>query len=139
MTTGLVTPKPRRAKGSFTAGEVTRALIASAAIGVILLLAVFVTTGSYFSAEHQTKNAIAKIVPLSPSLGGEAAHRVASIVVETGKKGRCEERRFDNRSGRIVSSNYVDCEARLADERDTTPSENMSAKRMRAILGAFRR
>lgn len=139
MTTGLVTPKPRRAKGSFTAGEVTRALIASVAIGVILLLAVFVTTGSYFSAEHQTKNAIAKIVPLSPSLGGEAAHRVASIVVETGKKGRCEERRFDNRSGRIVSSNYVDCEARLADERDTTPSENMSAERMRAILGAFRR
>ena len=139
MTTGLVTPKPRRAKGSFTAGEVTRALIASAAIGVILLLAVFVTTGSYFSAEQQTKNAIAKTVPLSPSLGGEAAHRVASIVVETGKKGRCEERRFDNRSGRIVSSNYVDCEARLADERDTTPSENMSAERMRAILGAFKR
>jgi hypothetical protein len=114
-------------------------LIASAAIGGILLLAVFVTTGSYFSAENQTKNAITKIVLLSPSLGGEAAHRVASIVVETGKKGRCEERRFDNRSGRIVSSNYVDCEARLADERDTTPSENMSAERMRAILGAFRR
>ena len=65
--------------------------------------------------------------------------RVASIVVESSKKGRCEERRFDNRSGRIVSSNYVDCEARLADERDTTPSENMSAERMRAILGAFRR
>jgi hypothetical protein len=139
MTTGSVTPKPRRAKGSFTGGEVTRAVIASAAIGGILLLAVFVTTGSYFSAENQTKNAITKIVLLSPSLGGEAAHRVASIVVETGKKGRCEERRFDNRSGRIVSSNYVDCEARLADERDTTPSENMSAERMRAILGAFRR
>ena len=139
MTTGSVTPKLRRAKGSFTAGEVTRALIASAAIGGILLLAVFVTTGSYFSAENQTKNAITNIVPLSPSLGGEAAHRVASIVVETDKKGRCEERRFDNRSGRIVSSNYVDCEARLADERDTTPSENMSAERMRAILGAFRR
>ena len=114
-------------------------MIASAAIGGILLLAVFVTTGSYFSAEQQTKNAIAKTVPLSPSLGGEAAHRVASIVVETDKKGRCEERRFDNRSGRIVSSNYVDCVARLADERDTTPSENMSAERMRAILGAFRR
>jgi hypothetical protein len=132
-------PSPAAPRGSFTAGEVTRALIASAAIGGILLLAVFVTTGSYFSAEHQTKNAIAKIVPLSPSLGGEAGHRVASIVVETNKKGRCEERRFDNRSGRIVSSNYVDCEARLADERDTTPSENMSAERMRAILGAFRR
>ena len=38
-----------------------------------------------------------------------AAHRVASIVVETGKKGRCEERRFDNRSGKIVSATLVDC------------------------------
>ena len=87
-----------------------RALVASAALGAILLLAFFVTAGS-----------------------------VASIVVETDKKGRCEERRFDNRTGKIVSSNYVDCDARLADERDTTPSENMSAERMRAILGAFKR
>jgi hypothetical protein len=101
------------------------------------LLAVFVTTGSYFSADRQAKNAA--IAPLSPSSGGEAAHRVASIVVETNRKGRCEERRFDNRTGRIVSSSLVDCEERLADERDSTPSENLSAERMRAILGAFRR
>jgi hypothetical protein len=60
---------------------------------------------------------------LSPSSGGEAAHRVASIVVETNKKGRCEERRFDNRTGRLV-----DCEERLADERDSTPSDNLSAE-----------
>jgi hypothetical protein len=107
-------------------------LVASSAIGAILLLAFFVGTGSYFSAERQAKNAVAKIVP-------KEAHRVASIVVESDKKGGCEERRFDNHSGRIVSSNYVDCEARLADERDSTPSENMRAERMRAILGAFRR
>ena len=119
--------------------EVTRALVASAALGAILLLAFFVTAGSYFSADRQTKSTVAKIAPLSVSNGGEAAHRVASIVVETEKKGRCEERRFDNRTGKIVSSNYVDCDARLADERDTTPSENMSAERMRAILGAFKR
>jgi hypothetical protein len=93
------------------------------------LLAVFVTTGSYFSADRQAKNAA--IAPLSPSSGGEAAHRVASIVVETNRKGRCEERRFDNRTGRIVSSSLVDCEERLADERDSTPSENLSAERMR--------
>ena len=69
----------------------------------------------------------------------KSAHRVASIVVETDKKGRCEERRFDNRSGKIVAATVVDCEARLADERDASPSENLSAERMRAILGAFRR
>jgi hypothetical protein len=139
MTTGAVKQKNRRARGSFSAGEVSRALIASAVLGVILLLAVFVTAGSYLSAERQAKNAATKTMPLSPSIGGEAAHRVASIVVETNKKGLCEERRFDNRTGKMVSANFVDCEARLADERDTTPSENMSAERMRAILGAFRR
>ena len=139
MTSAAVKQKSRRAKGSLSAGEVSRALIASAALGAILLSAFFVTAGSYFSAERQAKNAVTKTMPLSPSSGGEAAHRVASIVVETDKKGRCEERRFDNRTGKMVSANYVDCEARLADERDTTPSENMSAERMRAILGAFRR
>ena len=133
------TQAPAASKGSFSAGEATRALVASSAIGAILLLAFFVGTGCYFSAERQGKNAVAKIVPSSPSQGGKEAHRVASIVVESDKKGGCEERRFDNHSGRIVSSNYVDCEARLADERDSTPSENMRAERMRAILGAFRR
>jgi hypothetical protein len=139
MAPGPVKHKHRRPKGSLSAGEIVRALVASAAIGAILLLAFFVTAGSYYSADRQTKNTVAKIAPLSASNGGEAAHRVASIVVETDKKGRCEERRFDNRTGKIVSSNYVDCDARLADERDTTPSENMSAERMRAILGAFKR
>ncbi len=139
MRPGSVTPRPRSSKGNFSTAEAVRALIASAALAAILLLAVFVTTGSYFSADRQAKNAASKIAPLSPSSGGEAAHRVASIVVETNKKGRCEERRFDNRTGRIVSSNLVDCEERLADERDSTPSENLSAERMRSILGAFRR
>ena len=86
------------------------------------------TTGSYFSADLQAKNVASKIAPLSPANGGAAAHRVASIVVETDKKGRCEERRFDNRSGKIVSATLVDCEARLANERDTTPSENLERR-----------
>jgi hypothetical protein len=98
-----------------------------------------VTAGSYLSPDRQTKSSVSKITPLPQSPGGEAAHREASIVVETNKKGRCEERRFDNHTGKIVASNYVDCEARLADERDMTPSENLSAERMRAILGAFKR
>lgn len=97
------------------------------------------TTGPYFAADRQAQNAVPKIAPLSPSNGGESAHRVATIVVETDKKGRCEERRFDNRSGKIIAATVVDCEARLADERDASPSENLSAERMRAILGAFRR
>src|SRR5437016_9638008 len=139
MGTGSLKQKPRRANGRFSAGEAVRALIASTALAGILLLAAFVTSSTYFSAERQARNAVSKITPLFQSLGGEAGNRVASIVVETDSKGRCEERRFDNRTGRIVSSNYVDCDARLTPERDTAPSENLSAERMRAIFGAFRR
>jgi hypothetical protein len=135
---GSMKVKPRRAKTSHSMVEGLRAVIATATLAGILLLAIFVTSGSYF-ADQQTKNALTKIAPLSQSAGGEAAHRVASIVVETDRKGRCEERSFDNRTGKVVSSNYVDCDARLASERDTTPSENLSAERMRAILGAFKR
>jgi hypothetical protein len=129
----------RRTKNRISAGEALRAVIVSTALAGILFLAFFVTAGSYFSAERQARNAVSKVTPLSQSAGGEAAHRVASIVVETDRKGRCEERSFDNRTGRIVSSNFVDCEARLASERDMTPSENLSAERMRAILGAFKK
>ena len=120
-------------------GEGLRALIALAVLAGILLLAIFVTSASYFSGDQQTHSAKSKIAPLSQSNGGEAAHRVASIVVETNSKGRCEERRFDNRTGKVVSSNYVDCDARLAAERETAPLENNSAERMRAIHGAFKR
>ena len=129
----------RRSKNRVSAGEALRAVIVSTALAGMLVLAFFVTAGSYFSAERQAKKAVSKVAPLSQSAGGEAAHRVASIVVETDRKGRCEERSFDNRTGRIVSSNFVDCDARLASERDTTPSENLSAERMRSILGAFRK
>ncbi|MFY9601127.1 MAG: hypothetical protein WB540_17545 [Pseudolabrys sp.] len=139
MRTGSMKRKQHPAKASVSRGDILRALVASAALGSLLLLAFFVTSGTYFSAERQASTALSKVAPLPKSAGGEAAHRVASIVVETDSKGRCEERRFDNRTGKIVASNFVDCDARLAPERDTTPSEATSAERMRAILGAFKR
>ncbi|MGA8624125.1 MAG: hypothetical protein WB686_05215, partial [Pseudolabrys sp.] len=126
-----VTAKPRRGKGNFSTAEAVRARHPVARI--------LRDYRPVFRPDRQAQNAVPKIAPLSPSNGGESAHRVASIVVETDKKGRCEERRFDNRSGKIVAATVVDCEARLADERDASPSENLSAERMRAILGAFRR
>jgi len=137
MNAGSIRGK-RRGKTSHSLAEGLRALIATAGLAVILLLGIFVTSSSYF-AEQQAKNSLSKITPLTPSAGGEAAHRAGSIVVESDRKGRCEERSFDNRTGKIVSSNFVDCEARLAAERDTAPSENLSAERMRSILGAFKR
>ena len=139
MRTGSVKRKQRPAEGSVSQRDVFRALVVSAALVGLLLLAIFVTSGTYFSAERQVNNGLSKIPPLPKSVGGEATHRVASIVIETDSKGRCEERRFDNRTGKIVSSNFVDCDARLESERDTTPSEATSAERMRAIGGAFKR
>src|SRR6476469_9955672 len=120
ISSGSMTGKPRRDKGRFSTVEAVRALIASAALASILLLALFVTTGSYFSADLQAKNAASKIAPLSPANGGPAAHRVASIVVETDKQGRREERRFDNRSGKVVSATLVDCEAARGKVRRST-------------------
>ena len=128
--------KPGRARRTLSASEGRRAIIVSVVIVVMLMLGAFVTVGSYMSAEHQTP--ISKVT-LSPSSGDEAAHRVASVVIETDKKGRCEERRFDNRTGRMVSATYVDCNARLEAERDTTSSDRINSERIRAILGAFRK
>jgi hypothetical protein len=39
----------------------------------------------------------------------------------------------------MVSANYVNCDARLEPERDSTPSENINRERIRAILGAFKK
>ena len=87
MSSGSAIGKRRRARGSRSMAEVLRALVVTAALAGILLLAIFVTSSTYF-ADHQIKGALSKIAPLSQSIGGEAAHRVASIVVETDRKGR---------------------------------------------------
>lgn len=130
--------KHGRAKGKLAAGEGTRAIIVTTVLVCVMLTGFFVTARSYLSTDH-SESAKSKIAPLTASAQGEAAHRTASIVMETGNKGRCEERQFDNRTGKIVSSNTVDCDARLAPERDAIPSENLSGERMRAIYGAFRK
>ena len=139
MTTDLIKDKQRRSKAKASATESRRALIVAVGLAIVFILAIFASASSYFSPERQANSVVSKITPLPQSPGGEAAHREAAIVLETDRKGRCEERRFDNRNGKIVSSIYVDCDARLSDERDMTPSENMSAQRLRSILGAFKK
>ena len=141
MRTGSVKPNNAAAKGSVSTAKPPRHWSLSAALAGILLLAFFVTSGSYFPPiVRPAKCRVEDRASVASRAGGEAAHRVASIVVETDKKGRCEERRFDNRTGKIVASNFVDCDARLAagTRRDAVGS-NLSAERMRAILGAFKR
>ena len=125
---------------ALSAGEGWRAIIVVAALTGLFLLAAFVTAGSFFSlTDPQVMNSVSKVTPLPRTEGGEAASRVGSVVMETDKRGRCEERRFDNRTGKMVSANYVNCDARLEPERDTTSSENINRERIRAILGAFKK
>jgi len=132
--------KAKQLRGrALSMGEGRRAVIVMAALTGLFFLAAFVTAGSYFSAEREALNSVSKVTPLPRTEGGEAASRVASIVLETEKKGRCEERRFDNRTGKMVSANYVNCDARLQPERNTAPSENINRERIRAILGAFKK
>src|ERR1700675_446311 len=132
--------KRRQAKSNLSAGEVRRAVITTATLTCIMLLTLFVTAGTYMQRDRSDNMPmpISKIAPLMPSeKQGEAAQRVGSIVVEAGSKGRCEERHFDNRTGKMVSANYVDCNARL--DRDTTPSDGTNRERIRQILGAFKK
>jgi hypothetical protein len=124
---------------ALSAGEGRRATIVVAALTGLFVLAAFVTASTFPSTDPQAMSPISKVTPLPRTEGGEAASRVASVVIETDKKGRCEERRFDNRTGKMVSANYVNCDARLEPERDTTPSENINRERIRAILGAFKK
>jgi len=138
MRTGSMKRKQGHGKGKISAGEGRRAVITTVALTGVMLLGFFVTASSYRSPGHSDGMSASKITPLMPSeKQGEAAHRVGSIVVEADKKGRCEERQFDNRTGKMVSANYVDCDVRL--ERDTTPSETVNRERIRAILGAFKK
>ena len=132
--------KAKQVRGkALSAGEGRRAVIVMAALTGLFFLAAFVTAGSYFSTGRDAMSSVSKVTPLPRTEGGEPASRVASIVLETEKKGRCEERRFDNRTGKMVSANYVNCDARLEPERDSTPSENINRERIRAILGAFKK
>jgi hypothetical protein len=124
---------------ALSAGEGRRAVIVVAALTGLFLLAAFVTAGSLLfrrSADHEFR---VENDPIASNGRRRGASRVASIVIETDKKGRCEERRFDNRTGKMVSANYVNCDARLEPERDNTPSENINRERIRAILGAFKK
>ena len=127
----------RKKRKQRSAVETRRALIVATALTGILLLAVFVTAGTYVSADRRSEPTLSKVTPLSASDGDEAAHRVASILLGSQSKGRCEERRFDNQTGKIVSMNFVDCDARL--DRDTASSDSTNQERMRRILGAFRK
>jgi hypothetical protein len=78
------------------------------------------------------------------------AFRIGSIVVVPWSGKTCEERQFDNHTGRIVADAMVNCEARLqanlqaqmAPPQQQEPASGPAADkqdRMRTVLGGFKR
>lgn len=123
---------------ALSAGEGRRAVIVVAALTGLFLLAAFVTAGSFFSADPQIMSSVLKTTPLNRTEGGEAASRVASIVIETDKKGRCENAVSITAPEKWFPQT-TSIATRLEPERDNTPSENINRERIRAILGAFKK
>jgi len=68
-----------------------------------------------------------------------ANHRLGSILVVPFSGKVCEERQFDNQTGRIVAESEVQCETRLAQEYPTAEQAVTKDARMRAIFETFRR
>ncbi len=82
----------------------------------------------------------------SPPPPDGKAFRIGSIVVVPWSGKTCEERQFDNHTGRIVGDALVNCEARLQQlmrpPQQQEPASGQAADkqdRMRTVLSGFKR
>jgi hypothetical protein len=66
-----------------------------------------------------------------------AARRSGSILFVSADK-YCEEYRFDNSTGHVVSIDYVDCEERLARD-DNAKKEVAKTANMKGMLASFKK
>jgi hypothetical protein len=67
------------------------------------------------------------------------ARRIASILLVPWSGKTCEERRFDNHTGRIVSEEHINCEAKIPELNAAFLGDQEVRARMTAIINAFRR
>lgn len=65
-------------------------------------------------------------------------YRIGSILLVPPGGSRCEERQFDNFTGRIVAESVVNCEERLT-EISPEPQTPSGQARMKAVLENFKR
>ena len=116
--------------------EAVRALVATAGLAGLLLL-VYVIADSLPATNALLSGAQAANAGGADARAKMWEHRVGSIVISSWNR-PCEERTFDNNTGRIVGVSYVDCDARLATGSiDSPPHDNTS--RMRGILASFKK
>lgn len=133
----------RRRAGPGLAGARLGALMQAVVLVSPLALLLLVGSGAYFSFTHKPP-----VAPhpseAGPQRDGIEKHRLGSIlfVPWTGAN-TCEERRFDNLTGRIVFDGVVECEFVTPQEGgapvlQTADSVDKNA-RMRAILEGFKK
>ena len=128
-------------------------MLEAASLAIPFLLLLFIGTAGYIGSARYFSRIPSATPAAAPSGQSETQHpsdlnrhRVGSIlfVPWTGTS-TCEQRRFDNLTGRIVSDGVVDCEfpppqeggntqLRLSDEQVVD-----GHARMRAILEAFKK
>lgn len=116
------------------AGDWRRAAIASACLAAILALAFF--------GGRQFFNP--KLEPMAAANAGKEGkgwgHRVGSIMFMPLDGDTCEERRFDNATGRMLSVRTVRCSEGIAANISGEPSwAHDNKSRIDAILSAFKK
>lgn len=144
---GRALPRPNRPRRSrrrtgvrLRRGDGWRLALASAGLAGLLLL-IFFTAGrmNMFVADGKPGPTAAQLQAeaLAEAAAEAYSHRVGSIVFASHER-FCEERLFDNATGRLSVERQVDCETRLL---QTNSSEATKAKtaRMRGVLASFRR
>lgn len=130
-------------RAGLPAGSRLHPLLQAVVIVSPLALLLLVGSGAYFSFSH-TPPAAPRPADAGEQRNAIETHRLGSIlfVPWTGAN-TCEERRFDNLTGRILFDGLVECEFVTPQEdgtpvRQTADSVDKSA-RMRAILEGFKK
>jgi len=115
-----------------------RAAIASASVAAIFFIGYFAGTHpSLFSGTPAAVSARSGVASIAVKNPNEWGHRVGSILFVPWSGDRCEQRRFDNATGQMLSTGFIKCEA----QGDTTlPGwAHDNTTRMTAILNAFKK
>ena len=128
-------------------GDGRRFVIAAAGLAGLLLGLFFITSelqpgGSREAAVNDNKmtaeaQAAAKAHAADELRRSINAQSIGSIVFATRER-LCEEIKFDNRTGGLVSVKNVDCEARLTETSEGDEKAEKTA-RMRGVLESFKR
>ena len=130
-----------RARGR-RSGDIVITLTAATLFGVLMTAAgVMAVSGrSPFAIFGAKRTATAQPSPdaVAALEALEAARRTGSIIVVLDRK-MCEELRFDNVTGRFLSIDKVECDARLSPDNDVEAQAEAKRARAMSVLASFKK